>query len=1003
MAKIPYSGGIPSVDPAATAPAVYQNARPGAGFGAVGNAMESLGRGVQNLGAGLLKANEIYDEAAADDAANQFQDRVRRLMRGDPDQPSMGPDGQPVQNTGFLGTQGQDAMRAWPDTGKRIDEIDKEIAAGLRSPQAQRMYSRSARAYRNSALTQGASHADAQAKNWYTAVNSATAVNQITDIANHYDDEEAVLHYTEDLVSARIKNLQLAGNANDPALFKATIERAWQDALVAQVKAMAVKEPAKALELLDKRRAIAGAQYDELSNAVRARADQQIGLGVAEKVIEQTTAKAATPTAPDAGQAPTVAGEKPDALRVAAAIHAQESGGSATAATSVAGARGGWQIMPATFARYAREGEKIDDPADNATVGQRIVGDLYDKTGGDPARIAVGYFSGEGNISAPGSATPWINDVKDATGKSVSSYVEDVVGRLGGEKAATGLVTPGNIDLSNRPVVKNADGSISTVRSMSFEENGKEVLVPLVSEGGRIMTDQEAVDAYHKTGRHLGIFDTPENATAYAQRLHQDQAAAYKAPQNDIASMKADALQTIMDDKTIPIGARNAALAAVRQHYQILDDRRIEEKRAADERRSAYTSTLEIQVNRGQKSYVDVENAWQNGLISDAKRTEMTLLLDRKNQEKEKVIEQISRADASFNGGPRMDPRIESDRKAVDLHYEMTAASWSGLPQDEVLARAVSYAGQVGMAPTPLKTMIRGSLRSGNSAEAVLAAQTVSQLRNQNPQILNDFNEEDIRLATLIGTYSGYGVPADKAYADSIEAMKVGETERKARATAYDMERGVDIKQRDASDRRWLEGKLNSVWTSDPTLDPNMRAEWDTLVRSEYQRTANLDASRQYALDMVNRVWGRTGVGGGERYMKFAPEKFYGVPTMAPSENAEWMNEQLLEDVLKGALVDPENPVSKDRLFLTPDPTRTTKNGNPVYQVSIIGADGVFHAVRGTDGRALPWTPDWEASNAKRREREKYDDHIKDLRKERDRRLSGGMPDDPMKYMVGSP
>jgi hypothetical protein len=88
-------------------------------------------------------------------------------------------------------------------------------------------------------------------------------------------------------------------------------------------------------------------------------------------------------------------------------------------------------------------------------------------------------------------------------------------------------LSPGNIDLHARPVVHNQDGTISTVRSMSINVDGKEVLIPTVSPDGKILDDRQAVDLFRRTGKHLGIFRTPEEATNYAQWLHTQQAQEY--------------------------------------------------------------------------------------------------------------------------------------------------------------------------------------------------------------------------------------------------------------------------------------------------------------------------------------------------------------------------------------------------------------------------------------------------------------------------------------------
>ena len=86
----------------------------------------------------------------------------------------------------------------------------------------------------------------------------------------------------------------------------------------------------------------------------------------------------------------------------------------------------------------------------------------------------------------------------------------------------------GNINMLNRPRVVNADGSISTVRSISIEESitygGRKgtihILIPTVHDDGYIMTNDAAIKYYKKTGRHLGIFNTKKDINRYSVMLH---------------------------------------------------------------------------------------------------------------------------------------------------------------------------------------------------------------------------------------------------------------------------------------------------------------------------------------------------------------------------------------------------------------------------------------------------------------------------------------------------
>jgi len=71
------------------------------------------------------------------------------------------------------------------------------------------------------------------------------------------------------------------------------------------------------------------------------------------------------------------------------------------------------------------------------------------------------------------------------------------------------------------PGVWNSDGSLSNIRTISFQEtkNGPHILIPTIKKG-RVMTDEEAIKEYQNTKEHFGIFSTVEKATEHATELH---------------------------------------------------------------------------------------------------------------------------------------------------------------------------------------------------------------------------------------------------------------------------------------------------------------------------------------------------------------------------------------------------------------------------------------------------------------------------------------------------
>jgi len=104
------------------------------------------------------------------------------------------------------------------------------------------------------------------------------------------------------------------------------------------------------------------------------------------------------------------------------------------------------------------------------------------------------------------------------------------------DKQMGGNYGKGNIDLNNRNVYIHPDGkAISSLESFSINSDGKEILIPKITKEGRVLSDEEAIEHWRKTGENLGQFNSVEDANKYAIDLERRQEAYYyNGPGKDI-------------------------------------------------------------------------------------------------------------------------------------------------------------------------------------------------------------------------------------------------------------------------------------------------------------------------------------------------------------------------------------------------------------------------------------------------------------------------------------
>ncbi len=389
MATVQTSEGVQSVAPSAEAPNDYQRIQSSpTEFGS------AIGAGAEKAGAAVSQAGQFWGQIQTDGSLNTANQAGLDIVEK------------------YKGLKGADALSAQADTQKQLDQTYNDARAKLSTPAQQREFDNQSRSFRQRFLdAQLYSHANDQAT-VYAKNTNEDKIKQAYDLvaANPDDDDKADDALKMAMTGAGQNAHLVLGNTASVEATDAYMRPYLQNFYKTRAQALSVKDPERAVKFLDDNRDRIGADYPALSAQFRARSNEQQALGIVDQSFQATAQRLQTTP------------ERANNFGITEAILQQESGNK--------GPNPG-QVQPGTFAQYAKPGEDFNNPGDKRVVAMRIVDDLSQKYGGDPARVAVGYFSGPGNVAPVGSPQPYIADLKDANGKSVSSYVSDITQRLG--------------------------------------------------------------------------------------------------------------------------------------------------------------------------------------------------------------------------------------------------------------------------------------------------------------------------------------------------------------------------------------------------------------------------------------------------------------------------------------------------------------------------------------------------------------------------------------------
>ena len=427
----------------------------------------------------------------------------------------------------------------------------------------------------------------------------------------------------------------------------------------------------------------------------------------------------------------------------------------------------------------------------------------------------------------------------------------------------------------------------------------------------------------------------------------------------------------------------------------IARDARIEKRELAEEladiarEKGKQGSDLAISVSRGEASEIDIEDAYQNRVISADKRTSLIKELDKQTTKANEKADYLAIVSGAINANTPLSSRNKDHRNAVEAYYtENIDDPFS----DEGINETVDLINSTTIIPKTVQEFVQSYSKSGNPEQAVQAAEMIARINEKTPQALSSVPADVKAFSLLVSKDVSAGMNPEQAVELSrLSVYGTSEEEKKAFSDAFK----TNTKNYREDNRSYLNNKIDddfdpTFFDAQPKTPLAMEAEFNLMVEQYLPLTKDLGKAKELAYTDLKNVWSRTEINGYPEMTKYAPESYYG--------EGEWMRNQLISDAKEQL-----NTTDEINPQIVVDP-RTAREANPSYFVVVLDEDGAPNPILNENNQPMRWMPDYSSSKEAKAQQKELNEMLNAAKTEREQR-NEPLPERPaiMRDLQGEP